>query len=118
MKKIFWEIFWKKKSAKKIPRIFQVQIAKRLSIHPAAVCIKWAIQRSTVPIPMSASEKNLMGKLRGNSYYGTRSIFGLLLHYHVFEICQGIKNLNAGSQKQRNLKVESQKKVTSTPRSR
>ena len=30
-----------------------VQIAKRLGVHPAVVCIKWAVQRGQVPIPFS-----------------------------------------------------------------
>jgi alcohol dehydrogenase (NADP+) len=30
-----------------------VKIAKRLNVHPAVVCIKWAVQRGQVPIPFS-----------------------------------------------------------------
>ncbi len=30
-----------------------VQIANRLGVHPAVVCIKWAVQRGQVPIPFS-----------------------------------------------------------------
>ena len=30
-----------------------VKIAKRLNVHPAIVCIKWAIQRGQIPIPFS-----------------------------------------------------------------
>jgi diketogulonate reductase-like aldo/keto reductase len=30
-----------------------VKIAKRLGISPAVVCIKWAIQRGQIPIPLS-----------------------------------------------------------------
>ena len=29
-------------------------IARRLGVHPAIVCIKWAIQRGQIPIPFSA----------------------------------------------------------------
>lgn len=29
------------------------KIAKRLGVHPAVVCIKWAVQRGVVPIPFS-----------------------------------------------------------------
>jgi alcohol dehydrogenase (NADP+) len=29
-----------------------VRIAQRLGVHPAVVCIKWAIQRGQVPIPV------------------------------------------------------------------
>ena len=39
------------------------QIAERLQIHPAVVCLKWAIQRGTAPIPMSANPKNLLAHL-------------------------------------------------------
>jgi alcohol dehydrogenase (NADP+) len=41
------------------------QIADRLQIHPAVVCLKWAIQRGTAPIPMSANPKNLLANLQG-----------------------------------------------------
>jgi len=30
-----------------------LKIAKRLNVHPAVVCIKWAVQRGQVPIPFS-----------------------------------------------------------------
>lgn len=30
-----------------------VQIAERLGVHPAVVCLKWAVQRGQVPIPFS-----------------------------------------------------------------
>jgi alcohol dehydrogenase (NADP+) len=35
-----------------------IGIAERLGIHPAAVCIKWAIQRGHTPIPFSAKRRN------------------------------------------------------------
>lgn len=31
-----------------------VGIAERLGLHPAAVCVKWAVQHDQVPIPFSA----------------------------------------------------------------
>ena len=40
-----------------------VQIADRLNIHPAIVCIKWAIQRGQIPIPMSAKRRNYLANL-------------------------------------------------------
>ena len=40
------------------------RIAQRLGVHPALVCIKWAIQRGQVPIPFSTSPKNLLSNLR------------------------------------------------------
>lgn len=41
-----------------------VAIANRLGVHPAVVCIKWAIQRSAVPIPFSVHRKNYLANLR------------------------------------------------------
>jgi diketogulonate reductase-like aldo/keto reductase len=40
-----------------------LDIAKRLNIHPAVVCVKWAIQRGQIPIPFSVKhyKQNLMG---------------------------------------------------------
>lgn len=38
-------------------------IAERLGIHPAAVCIKWAVQRGQTPIPFSAKRRNYIANL-------------------------------------------------------
>jgi diketogulonate reductase-like aldo/keto reductase len=40
-------------------------IAQRLGIHPAIVCIKWAVQRGQVPIPFSTNPKNILSNLLG-----------------------------------------------------
>ncbi len=40
------------------------EIAKRLGVHPAVVCIKWALQRGQVPIPFSTNPGNLLSNLR------------------------------------------------------
>jgi len=40
-----------------------VKIAERLGIHPAAVCIKWAIQRGQTPIPFSATRRHYAANL-------------------------------------------------------
>jgi alcohol dehydrogenase (NADP+) len=32
-----------------------VKIAQRLNVHPAVICIKWAVQRGQIPIPFSVS---------------------------------------------------------------
>lgn len=40
-----------------------VEIAERRGIHPAVVCVKWAIQRGQVPIPMSTTPINYMANL-------------------------------------------------------
>jgi len=39
------------------------QIARRLGVHPAVVCIKWAVQRGQIPIPLSANPHNILGNL-------------------------------------------------------
>jgi alcohol dehydrogenase (NADP+) len=42
-----------------------IRIAERLGIHPAVVCIKWAVQRGQIPIPFSANLRNCLANLRG-----------------------------------------------------
>jgi len=39
------------------------QIARRMGVHPAVVCIKWAVQRGQIPIPFSANPRNILGNL-------------------------------------------------------
>ncbi len=41
-----------------------VKIAERLNVHPAVVCIKWAVQRGQIPIPFSSSERNIYSNLK------------------------------------------------------
>ena len=41
-----------------------VKIADRLSVHPAVVCIKWAVQRGQTPIPFSTKRQNILANLR------------------------------------------------------
>lgn len=41
-----------------------VSIANRLGIHPAAVCLKWAVQRGQVTIPMSANRRNYLANIK------------------------------------------------------
>jgi alcohol dehydrogenase (NADP+) len=41
-----------------------VAAARSHGISPAAVCLKWAIQRGAVPIPFSVHEKNYLANLR------------------------------------------------------
>ncbi|GHV40674.1 hypothetical protein AGMMS49546_15020 [Spirochaetia bacterium] len=38
-------------------------VAKAHSIHPALVCLKWAVQRGSIPIPFSVHEKNYQSNL-------------------------------------------------------
>jgi len=42
-----------------------VAAARRLGVHPAVVCVKWAVQRGQVPIPFSTRPANLLANLRG-----------------------------------------------------
>jgi diketogulonate reductase-like aldo/keto reductase len=42
-----------------------VKIAERLGIHPAVVCIKWAVGRGQTPIPFSANRRHCLSNLRG-----------------------------------------------------
>jgi diketogulonate reductase-like aldo/keto reductase len=40
-----------------------VEIARDHGVHPAAVCLKWAVQRGQVPIPMSTSRAHYRANL-------------------------------------------------------
>jgi alcohol dehydrogenase (NADP+) len=42
-----------------------VEIANRLGVHPAGVCVKWAVQRGQTPIPFSTNRRNYLSNLRG-----------------------------------------------------
>lgn len=44
-----------------------VRIAERLGVHPAVVCIKWAVQRGQVPIPFSVTRRNYLANLKGTT---------------------------------------------------
>ncbi len=41
-----------------------IKIADRLGVHPAAVCVKWAVQRGQTPIPFSTKRGNYLANLR------------------------------------------------------
>jgi alcohol dehydrogenase (NADP+) len=41
-----------------------VKIAKRLNVHPAIVCLKWAVRRGQIPIPFSIYRSEYLGNLR------------------------------------------------------
>ena len=41
-----------------------VKIAKRLNVHPAVICVKWAVQRGQVPIPFSIHPKEYLSNLK------------------------------------------------------
>ena len=42
-----------------------LEIAERHGVHPAVICIKWAVRRGQVPIPFSANPRNILGNLLG-----------------------------------------------------
>jgi len=42
-----------------------VKIAARLNVHPAVVCLKWAVQRGQITIPFSVKEDKLYNNLKG-----------------------------------------------------
>ena len=41
-----------------------VKIAKRLNVHPAVVCIKWAVQNGQIPIPFSVYRNEFLSNLQ------------------------------------------------------
>lgn len=41
-----------------------VRIAQRLGVHPAVVCIKWAVQRGQIPIPFSIHRNEYLSNLK------------------------------------------------------
>ncbi len=42
-----------------------LRIAEDHQVHPAVVCLKWAVQRGQTPIPFSTNERNILGNLLG-----------------------------------------------------
>jgi alcohol dehydrogenase (NADP+) len=43
-----------------------VSIARRLGLHPATVCVKWAVQHGQVPIPFSTTRRNYIANLQAS----------------------------------------------------
>ena len=41
-----------------------VRIAKRHNVHPALICLKWAVQRGVIPIPFSVKEPQYISNLK------------------------------------------------------
>lgn len=41
-----------------------IKIAEAHNVHPAIICLKWAIQRGQIPIPFSVNRKNYLSNLR------------------------------------------------------
>jgi diketogulonate reductase-like aldo/keto reductase len=40
-----------------------LRIAAQHGVHPAVICLKWAVQRGQTPIPFSANQRNIFGNL-------------------------------------------------------
>ena len=41
-----------------------IKFAQRLNVHPAVVCVKWAVQRGQIPIPFSIKPKEYFSNLK------------------------------------------------------
>jgi alcohol dehydrogenase (NADP+) len=41
-----------------------VKIAKKYNVHPAVICVKWAVQRGQIPIPFSTTPRNYLSNLK------------------------------------------------------
>jgi len=41
-----------------------IEIARRHGIHPATLCVKWAVQRGQIPIPFSTKRHNYLANLQ------------------------------------------------------
>lgn len=41
-----------------------VKIANRLNVHPAVICIKWAVQRGQIPIPFAVHPEQYWANLK------------------------------------------------------
>ena len=40
-----------------------IDIAKKHNVHPASICLKWAVANNHVPIPLSTNEKNILSNV-------------------------------------------------------
>ena len=49
-------------AATQLPEVLEV--AKNHGVHPAVVCLKWAVQRGQIPIPFSVKEEQYVQNLR------------------------------------------------------
>ena len=45
-----------------VPQV--VEVAKAHNVHPAVICLKWAVQRGQIPIPFSIHENEYVSNLR------------------------------------------------------
>ena len=44
-----------------------LEIAASHNVHPAEICLKWAVRRGQIPIPMSTKRRNILSNLRAVS---------------------------------------------------
>ena len=44
-----------------------VEIARKHGVHPAAICLKWAVKRGQIPIPFSVNPRNIAANLQAVS---------------------------------------------------
>ena len=42
-----------------------LRIAEQHKVHPAVVCLQWAVQRGQTPIPFSTKRRHILGNLVG-----------------------------------------------------
>ncbi len=40
------------------------KLAEKYNVHPSAICLKWAVQRGQIPIPLSSNRKNYLANLK------------------------------------------------------
>lgn len=40
-----------------------LEIARKHHVHPASICLKWAVANNHIPIPLSTNEKNILSNL-------------------------------------------------------
>ena len=40
------------------------EIARRHNVHPASICLKWAVQRGQIPIPFSTNRNNILSNIK------------------------------------------------------
>ncbi len=41
-----------------------MEIANKFNVHPAVICLKWAIQRGQIPIPFSVTPSKILSNLK------------------------------------------------------
>jgi alcohol dehydrogenase (NADP+) len=62
-----------------------VRLARRHGLHPAALCVKWAVERGQVPIPFSVHREHYLSNLRA-------AVTGQLTHEEMEELARVDRN--------------------------